>query len=152
MEGVVEIDTASGWTAAFPGQTLCDGDIIRSSQFGRASVQVMDGTLLRVAPHSAIQLRAVHSGTDSLYDIVVKVLKGMIHTISRDPRSLSIDTPFVNAGIEGTEFVVQVEPDAANVSVLEGEIACATVLEREGERVSGRLLLEGDEGVVVRLD
>jgi alpha-glucosidase len=33
-----------------------------------------------------------------------------------------------------------------------GEIVCATYLGREGERVTGRILLEGSEGVVVRLD
>ena len=36
--------------------------------------------------------------------------------------------------------------------VVKGEIACATYVGREGARVDGRILLAGDEGVVVRLD
>ena len=39
----------------------------------------------------------------------------------------------------------------AHVTVA-GEVVCATYRGRRGERVAGRVLLEGDEGVVVRLD
>ena len=42
-----------------------------------------------------------------------------------------------------------VEPEHG---VLTGEIVCATYTGREGERVKKRVLLEGDEGVVIRLD
>jgi alpha-glucosidase len=35
---------------------------------------------------------------------------------------------------------------------LEGEVVCATYVGRHGERVARRILLEGDEGLVVRLD
>ncbi|HEU4630517.1 MAG TPA: alpha-amylase family glycosyl hydrolase [Gemmatimonadaceae bacterium] len=35
---------------------------------------------------------------------------------------------------------------------VEGEVVCATYVGRQGERVSRRVLLEGSEGVVVRLD
>src|SRR5690606_35394216 len=46
-----------------------------------------------------------------------------LHAISRDPESLSFDTPFVNAGIEGTEFVLEVTDEGTAVTVLEGEVA-----------------------------
>jgi alpha-glucosidase len=35
---------------------------------------------------------------------------------------------------------------------VDGEVVCATYADRRGERVSRRVLLEGSEGVVVRLD
>ena len=41
------------------------------------------------------------------------------------------------------------EPEHLDVA---GEVVCATYVGREGERVARRILLEGDEGVVVRLD
>lgn len=43
--------------------------------------------------------------------------------------------------------VFELEPRAHS-----GEVVCATYQGIEGERVSGRILLEGDEGVIVRLD
>jgi len=59
---------------------------------------------------------------------------------------------------EGRRFLVAlnlshapaiVEPPSP---VPDGEIVCATYVGREGERVARRILLEGSEGVVVRLD
>jgi len=41
------------------------------------------------------------------------------------------------------------EPEHVEVA---GEVVCATYLARQGERLARRILLEGDEGVVVRLD
>ena len=42
------------------------------------------------------------------------------HFISRVPRSLKVNTPFVNAAIEGTEFVVAVGEADTTVTVFEG--------------------------------
>src|SRR5690606_24073382 len=59
---------------------------------------------------------------------------------------------------DGTCFLValnlshaptMLEPAQPMVS---GEIVCATYRGREGTRVEGRILLGGDEGVIVRLD
>ncbi|HEY8427359.1 MAG TPA: FecR domain-containing protein, partial [Sandaracinaceae bacterium] len=123
VEGLVELDTRSGWMAAHSGKVVCDGDIVRTGAFGRATVRLPDGTLMQIGPHSAIRITATESGTSSWPEVVVKVLKGVIHVITRDPRPLRYDTPFVNAGIEGTEFVVRVRPDGAAVTVIEGEVA-----------------------------
>ena len=50
-------------------------------------------------------------------------IKGIAHFISRVPRSLKVNTPFVNAAIEGTEFVVAIGDQQTEVTVFEGETA-----------------------------
>ena len=51
-----------------------------------------------------------------------------MHFISRTPRSLEVKTPFVNAAIEGTEFVLRVQPRESTITVFEGQVAFANSL------------------------
>src|SRR5690606_27446645 len=53
----------------------------------------------------------------------LNLLRGVIHVISRDPRALRFNTPYANAGLEGTEFVIAVTDDETDVTVLEGEVS-----------------------------
>ena len=123
IEGVVQIETPKGWVLLEPGDALCHGDTIRTGPFSRATVRIPEGTLVRIDADSAIRVHAVENETQSWFDVVVKLIKGTLHAISRDPESLSFDTPFVNAGIEGTEFVLEVTEEGTAVTVLEGEVA-----------------------------
>lgn len=121
-QGTVEIQTPKGWKSLRPGDALCPGDLLRTGAFSRATVRVPEGTLVGIDADSAIRIHANESETGSWYDIVVKLFKGALHAISRDPESLSFDTPFVNAGIEGTELVLSVSEAGTEVTVLEGEV------------------------------
>src|SRR5262249_4854418 len=47
------------------------------------------------------------------------------HFFSRVPRSLEINTAFVNAGVEGTEGLVQVETDRTLISIFDGRVLAA---------------------------
>ncbi len=59
-------------------------------------------------------------GIGSLIDLI----RGVIHVISRDPRSLRFTTPYANAGLEGTEFDIRVtdEERRTEIAVLEGVV------------------------------
>ena len=49
----------------------------------------------------------------------VNLLKGALLFIARVRRSIEICTPFVNAAIEGTEFVLRVQADRTVITVFE---------------------------------
>jgi tetratricopeptide (TPR) repeat protein len=51
------------------------------------------------------------------------VLRGALLIISRRPAAVEILTPFANAGIEGTEFLVVVNDQQATITVFEGSVA-----------------------------
>ena len=70
------------------------------------------------------------------------MLKGAVHFISRTPESLDVTTPFVNAAIEGTEFVVRVEPAEAGIWVFEGQVLA--------RNARGRLMLGSGEAAVTK--
>jgi tetratricopeptide (TPR) repeat protein len=142
VQGQVEARSSgtTDWHAVRLNDTYCPGDTIRVRRNGRAGLILANETLLRLDQQSAIILAAVEPDGFSLLEI----LEGIAHFISRVPRSLRVNTPFVNAAIEGTEFVVAVEEEAARITVFEG-----TVLARNPV---GEMRLGANETVVAERD
>src|SRR5262245_41248004 len=122
VEGLVEIRrTATAvWTALGPGERVCTEDSVRVGRSSRATLVLPDGGDLRLDELTTVNLPEPPSaGT------LIELLRGIIHVISRDPRSLSFKTPYANAGLEGTEFDIRVDANErlTEVVVLEGVVA-----------------------------
>ena len=126
VEGTVDVKRAadSVWRNAPSGTSLCYGDAISVKASSRATLTLPDHSTLRLDENTTITLVEPEQSGGSLIDL----LRGVIHVISRDPRSLKFTTPYANAGLEGTEFDIRVserEPQT-EVVVLEGKVAMST--------------------------
>ena len=118
-QGSVELRgaTATLWNVSTLNTLLCPGDSIRVGQRSRAALLLLDtGAVVRIDQQTTLQILETPQEGRSLIDL----LRGIVHFFSRLPRSLEVRTPFVSAGVEGTEFVVAVESDRTLVSVFEG--------------------------------
>jgi tetratricopeptide (TPR) repeat protein len=120
VENVVEVQNpdAATWLKAAQGAAICGGATIHVGEFSRAALRLPDGSLLRLDQKTSIKLPMPGQGSESW----VELIRGFLHVISRDPRSLRFSTPYANAGLEGTEFVLQVMDDRTEVTVVEGEV------------------------------
>ncbi|MCU7946908.1 MAG: FecR family protein, partial [Candidatus Thiodiazotropha sp. (ex Cardiolucina cf. quadrata)] len=118
LEGAVETKRADEetWHSAALKQGFCTGDNLRTGYDSRAAVRLTNETLLRLDGDSALTFTHVEKKTRSIIDLLL----GAVHFISRTPKSLEVRTPYVNASIEGTEFVVQIKDTATDVTVFEG--------------------------------
>lgn len=140
VEGAVELRATeqSAWQPARPGTVACDGALVRVGSFGRATLRLPDNSLLKLDRNTSLRLTALRDNGGSLIDIVF----GIIHVISRDPRFLRFNTPYVNAGLEGTEFDIEVREDDTIVTVIEGEVrlsnASGELYVPSGQRGSAR--------------
>lgn len=76
-------------------------------------------TVLRLEQHTTIHFSSGEEPQSSWLELLL----GTFHAISRVPRTLKIDTPFVNAAVEGTEFMVRVDSEATTLWVFEGQVA-----------------------------
>jgi len=85
---------------------------------GRAGLILYDESLLRLAENSNVRFSAPSEEGSTLLEL----LHGITHIISRTRHSFQVDTPYVNAYIEGTEFTVESASDHALVTVLEGRV------------------------------
>lgn len=122
-EGTVEVKPSSTsiWQPAKLKQHYCFGYSLRTGSNSRAAVRMVNDTLLRIGSDTTMSFTGALDDELTFLDI----LKGAIHFLSRTPHSLKVTTPFVNAAVEGTEFVVRVRDSDADVTVLEGVVVAS---------------------------
>ena len=119
VEGDVEAKTAQGaaWQPVALNDVFCAEDTIRVLDNSRAELALVNQPVLRLDQNTTITLGGLEEQT-----FFTKLVKGAAHFFSRAPRSISVETAFVNAGVEGTEFLVEVRSDETFISVFEGRV------------------------------
>jgi len=141
VDGNVTIRNGStfAWAPAVQGSVVCMGYSVRVDAFGHAALQLPDQTLLHLSRNTTLTFDEPDEDVGSLVELV----QGLIHIISRDPRALKFTTPYANAGLEGTEFLIAVEHERTRIDVIEGEVVVSNsageIAVPAGQRaVSGR--------------
>jgi tetratricopeptide (TPR) repeat protein len=120
VQGTVQVKREGGlqWEAVKLNETYCPGDTIRVQDRSRADLALTNQPVLRLDQNTTLTLRGLKEEKTSLLDMA----KGAIYIFSRAPKSVSVNTAFVNAGIEGTEFLVRVDENSTFISVFEGKV------------------------------
>jgi tetratricopeptide (TPR) repeat protein len=131
VQGSVEAKRvgASDWQPVRLNDTFCPGDQLRVHERSRADVALLNQSVLRLNANSAITVEAPKQQSKGVIDLV----RGAVHFFSRGPNSLDVNTPFTVAGVRGTEFYVNVEPQRTLITVFEGTVAA--------ENTSGSLMV-----------
>ncbi len=125
--GTVQYLPAStqAWQAADLNLSICAEDSIRTGAESRAALVFLDtDTVLRIDQNTQLTVRTPPDERRSLLDLLI----GSLHFFSRTPRALEVQTPFVNAGVEGTEFFIRVTDDRASLVVFEGGVRASNDL------------------------
>jgi tetratricopeptide (TPR) repeat protein len=133
VQGQVEVSAEGNpsWSPLKQQQWLCPGDRIRVGANSRAGLVLNDDTLLRLAENSSVRISAPSKEGNAWLDL----LDGVAHFLSRVRHPFQVNTPYVNASIEGTEFTVKTSADGSSVTVLEGQVLATNA---EGEvRLNG---------------
>ncbi len=120
IQGTVEVRVKSNtvWRSVTAQETFCTGDMIRTQANSRAGLFLSNNTILRLNQHSAITFSGPPHQATSWLDLK----QGMAHFISRIKQRFEVTTPYVNAAVDGTEFVIAVSNDHIEVTVLEGRV------------------------------
>jgi predicted Zn-dependent protease len=128
VEGQVEVRRADDqrWQAAALNDPLCEGDTIQVGARSRAAAALINEAILRIDENTAIHLLDIVEQVEepSLLQLIV----GAFQSFSRRPTRLAVYTPYINATIEGTEFVVRVTDERGEITVLEGVVAAENEL------------------------
>lgn len=84
---------------------LCPGDEVRTGETGRVAIRFDEKrTVVRLDGNS--RMRVLAGGTGSAD---ATLLSGVLHFLSSVRRHFEIDTPYIVAGIDGTEALIRVE-------------------------------------------
>ena len=130
IQGKVErrFTGAQQWQTVKRADVFCEGDEVRVRDNSRAALILTNQTILRLDQNSAVTFTGLQPDQPAWLDL----LQGVAHFISRVKRSFKVVTPFVNAFVEGTEFVVDVGEQATMITVFEGQVAARNA---QGEAV-----------------
>jgi tetratricopeptide (TPR) repeat protein len=123
VQGNVEVRRA-GQALSQPARLndgYCAGDRIQVAERSRADLALVNQPLLRLDQNTTVTLGGLREEQTSLIDLA----RGALHFFSRLPRNLEINTAFVNAGVEGTEGLVEVAADRTFVTIFEGKVLAA---------------------------
>lgn len=138
VQGAVEWRRGDApWQRLAAEQTVCAGDIVRVGEHSRAALLLRNQTTLRLDQSTQLTLLPQEAAGAT----VIEQLKGIVNVITRTPRPFRLGTPFVNANVEGTEFMVQVGERESTVRVVEGRVIASNpvgqVALAAGEQASG---------------
>lgn len=138
VEGSVEAQRAgeADWRPTALDEVLCVGDVLRVGAASRAAVLLPNETVFRIDQHSTVSF----SGPEQEAGSLLRLLKGVAYFFTRSPQGLQVDTPFVNAAVGGTEFLVRTDAGSTLISVFEGKVSATNA--------AGSLLLSAGESAV----
>ena len=125
IQGAVELRVSKAdpnisqrWQPVKRGDSFCANDVVRVKANSRAALILTNDTVLRLDQNTTITFTNLSANKASQ----ISLLKGIAHFISRVKQAFEVVTPFVNAAVEGTEFVVAANDKQSQVTVLEGKV------------------------------
>src|SRR6266404_3870145 len=111
---------------------LCEGDRLRAGALSRAALFIQPETLVRVDQNTSISVSQTADETlveftqeDVLPAAAGAYSCGAGYFITRFPRKFRVNTPHLNAAVEGTEFLVAMRCESTELSVFEGKVLAA---------------------------
>ena len=112
---------------------LCEGDKLRTGAFSRAALFIQPETLVRIDQNTSISVSQAAEETlveftqeDFVAASATAHTCGAGYFITRFPRKFRVNTPHLNAAVEGTEFLVAMRCESTELSVFEGKVLAAS--------------------------
>lgn len=121
IQGIIELRRPheTVWQQTAMNTVICAGDTLRARLHSRAALLLSNESVLRLDQKTSITFpKSEVNEAASLLDL----FSGAIHIITRTPKPFKIRTPFVNAGVDGTEFFVRTDENSTKLVVYEGQV------------------------------
>lgn len=113
MHGEVTVVSGSSRRAALPGGAVYAGDQIITGRDSSASLVLIDGTTVALAPDSAFALQEyAFEANTKVGNMLLLLLHGSLRIVSgqiskSNPDQVKITTPTSIIGVRGTDFIVE---------------------------------------------
>jgi tetratricopeptide (TPR) repeat protein len=119
-DGQVEAQRAgdADWRPAAAGEAFCEDVSLRVGDGGSAALELANDTLLRLGGRSAVSIRRHPNAATP----TVRIERGRGHFLSRTRQRFDASTPYLNAAIDGTEFLLVATPAADELVLFEGQV------------------------------
>ncbi|MBW1636495.1 MAG: TonB-dependent receptor [Deltaproteobacteria bacterium] len=120
VQGKVEkkVAGAANWELVDVSGRYCPGDSIRVGENSRAALLLANETIIRLDQNTILTLGLPEDDRP----LLLRIFQGVLYYFSIKPRSLELETPFVNGAVEGTEFLISISGKQTQISVFEGRV------------------------------
>jgi len=115
------------WEPVHPDDIFCPGETVRTQQWSRATLVLSNESLITLDQGSTLIFSEPKQDSAPW---LLKLLEGVSYFRSRQPQQLDVQTPFINAVHEGTEFLVTVDSRQAQIAVFDGQVAATNAAGR----------------------
>src|SRR3954453_2949774 len=116
VQGEVEVrpDNQQRWLTVLSGDATCPGDTVRVGEYGRAGLTLLEaGEVIRLDQNTTVRLPdwagpggPVQAVSDQ-QQLFLDLFEGAVQFFSNRPKNLDVRSPYLNAGVEGTEFLMR---------------------------------------------
>ena len=120
VDGQVEVRRHGAWQSAALNQSLRAHDAVRTGSLSRAAVMLINEAVLRIDQDTTLYLTDV--AADEQKRSLLDLTRGAFQSFSRQPHALEVNTPDLNAAVQGTEFVIRVDAGQTSVTTFEGTV------------------------------
>jgi len=122
IQGKIDTQYTEGlnWHPIVMGHRFCYGDKVRTSKHSRVTLVFKNGPRITLDQNSTLSFS---STTEKKTSWIINLLKGSSFIRSRQSQRLNVQTPFINAVHEGTEFLVKVDSQQTEITVFDGQVA-----------------------------
>src|SRR5262245_28152178 len=120
IDGEVSVQRQGAWQRGVLNQTLCAHDGVRTGSLSRAAVMLSNENVLRIDQNTTMYLTNIV--TEEQKPSVLDLARGAFQSFSRQPHALEVNTPYLNAAVQGTEFVIRAEAEEATLTTYEGVV------------------------------
>lgn len=122
VQGKVDIQHSESaeWLKVQTDDGFCPGDKIRTEKWSRVTLVLSNKSLVTLDQSTTMTFSEPKQNQSSW---LIQLLEGSTFFRSRQPQRLNIQTPFINAVHEGTEFLVDVGKSQTRISVFDGQVA-----------------------------
>ena len=111
----------ANWKMIQQDDVFCQGDKIRSERNSRATLQLSNNSLISIDQNTNLNFSVPKVEAASSW--LIELFKGSAFFRSRESQRLNINTPYINAVHEGTEFLVTVNSEQTEITVFDGQVA-----------------------------
>jgi tetratricopeptide (TPR) repeat protein len=122
IQGKVDTQASKNafWNSVNIGHNFCYGDKIRTSKHSKVTLVFKNGSRMTLKQNSTLSFASTIKKETSW---IVRLIEGSGLIRSRHPQRLNVQTPFINAVHEGTEFLVTVNSQQTEITVFDGQVA-----------------------------
>jgi tetratricopeptide (TPR) repeat protein len=140
VEARYEEEGLARWHPVSLNDRYCAGDELRTLENSRAALQLRNDTIVRLDQSSMVKFVPVEPDVP----LLLRLFSGRAFFLSRHPRPLTIETPFLNAASGGTEYLIEIDEatGATTLIVIEGVMHLSNP--------AGRLTVGAGESSVTR--